>query len=249
VTEIFAHRGSCRLARENTVAAFLAARELGADGIELDVHFTADGEVVVHHDAELPGLGPIRRLSATELPEWLPTLTEALEACRPLRVNVEIKQAEGDSGPELDQSLAFAVARLLASRSEAPNVVVSSFSLLAVDTVLASKPSLATALLVGHGENPMHALETARRHGHRGLHPFFLSVDEALVGAAKAAEMAIRTWTVDEPARIASLAEMGVDAVITNDVTAARQALGRFDGPVDPSPPSKPVDPSPPRST
>ena len=82
MTEVFAHRGSAQLARENTVAAFRAARALGADGIELDVRLTADGALVVHHDAELPGRGPIAELASSELPDWLPSLVEALDACR-----------------------------------------------------------------------------------------------------------------------------------------------------------------------
>lgn len=227
MTDVFAHRGSCRSARENTVAAFVAARDLGADGVELDVHLTADGALVVHHDAEVPGLGPIARLASAQLPDWLPSLGEALEACWPLQVNVEIKQDDAETGPEADKSLASELARLLTSRRELSRIVVSSFSLPAIDAVRASMPSLATALLVDAPAGPMAALETARRHGHRGLHPFFLSVDEVLVKAAKASGMAIRVWTVDDPVRIAALGELDVDAVITDDVPAALRALGR----------------------
>ena len=75
------------------------------------------------------------------------------------------------------------------------------------------------------------ALATAREHGHGGLHPFYFSVDAALVTACRKSGMAIRTWTVDDPAQIAALAELGVDAVVTNDVVAARRALGRSDPP------------------
>jgi glycerophosphoryl diester phosphodiesterase len=238
VTEIFAHRGSARLNRENTVGAFVAARELGADGIELDVRRTADGALVVHHDAELTDAGPIAELSSAELPDWLPSLRAALDACRPLQVNVEIKQREGESGPGLDDPLALEVARLLAQRSEATRIIVSSFSLPAVDAVRATAPTLATALLVEVAEDPFRALATARQHGHAGVHPFFLSVDKALIKAAEAAGIAIRTWTVDDPARIAALAEMGASAVITNDVPAARRALGRSDDSVDTPPPA-----------
>ncbi len=236
MTEIFAHRGSAQLARENTVAAFVAARDLGADGIELDVHLTADGNVVVHHDGEVPGLGPFGRLLSAELPAWLPSLGEALDACWPLRVNVEIKQDETDAGTERDRSLAFEVARLLAARREAPRIVVSSFSLEAIDAVGTFEPSLETALLVEGDRDPMGALVTAREHGHRGLHPFFFSVDAGLMKAAKDCGMAIRTWTVDDPAQIVALADLGVDAVVTNDVAAARRALGRSDLP-DAAPP------------
>ena len=229
MTEIFAHRGSADLTRENTVEAFVAARRLGADGIELDVRRTADGVLVVHHDAELPDAGPIAELSSAELPEWLPSLEDALDACRPIQVNVEIKQDAGDRAHEHDDPLPFEVARLLARREEAARIVVSSFSLSAIDTVRATLPSLATALLVEVAEDPFRALATASRHGHCGVHPFYLSVDKALISDAAAAGIAVRTWTVDDPERIAELAKLGVDAVITNDVLAARRALGRSD--------------------
>src|SRR5262245_21916718 len=65
--EIIAHRGASREQPENTLAAFRRARELGADGVELDVHRTADGAIVVHHDAVIPGVGAIARLTRGEL--------------------------------------------------------------------------------------------------------------------------------------------------------------------------------------
>jgi glycerophosphoryl diester phosphodiesterase len=227
VTEIFAHRGSCHPARENTIVAFVAARDLGADGIELDVHLSADGDVVVHHDGVLPGLGPIGRLLSAELPAWLPSLGEALDACWPLQVNVEIKQDESETASERHRSLAREVVTLLAARKGAPRIVVTSFSLSAIDAVSASEPGLATALLVHPAGNPLRALLTARQHGHGGLHPFFLSVDADLMSAARASGTAIRAWTVDDPVQIAALGELGVDAVVTNDVPVARRALGR----------------------
>jgi glycerophosphoryl diester phosphodiesterase len=227
VTDIFAHRGSAHLARENTVAAFVAAAELGADGVELDVRRTADGHMVVHHDAEVPGLGQVARLAARELPDWLPSLGAALDACRPVKVNVEIKHDRERSGSRPDDQLARQVAALVAGRLEAPSIVVSSFSLSVVDTVRAMARTVTTALLAGVADDPFQALATTRGHGHAGLHPFFGSIDEELVRQAKAAGISLRAWTVDDPARVALLAEMGVDAVITNDVRAARRALGR----------------------
>jgi len=231
LTDIIAHRGSPALARENTVAAFIAARDLGADGVEFDVRRTSDGELVVHHDREIPGLGPIDQLTSAELPGWLPSLGQALDACRPLEVNVEIKNDSGSSAAEAAELLGPDVARLLRARSEAPRIVVSSFSLAEIDAVAALAPSLATAFLVEPGDDPFDALVTATEHGHCGLHPFHLAVDGAIMRAARAAGVAIRTWTVDDSARIAALAGMGVDAVITNDVGAARRALGRSEGP------------------
>lgn len=227
MTEIFAHRGSSTLSRENTIAAFEAARDLGADGVELDVHRTSDGEIVVHHDAAVPGLGPIARLRRAELPEWLPTLHAALDASSPLLVNVELKVSRGESGAEAAALLSTDVAALLAAREDAGQLVISSFSLEAVDVVHSLRPSLSSALLVDSRVDPLLALQVARDHGHRAIHPYFESVNEALVEGARAAGMAIRAWTVDDPAQIAALGELGIEAVITNDVTAARRALGR----------------------
>jgi glycerophosphoryl diester phosphodiesterase len=226
VIEVFAHRGSAQVVRENTVAAFAAAVALGADGIELDVHLTADGVVAVHHDAEVPGRGRISELTSTELPDWLPALPQALDACRPLRVNIEMKN-ELETWTARDDLLAAKVAELAVSREEVDALVVSSFSLRAIGAVRARAPRVATALLVEPADSAADALATAHDHGHGALHPFFLAVDQALVDAAKAVGMAIRPWTVDDPGLIAALAEIGVDAVITNDVTAALEALGR----------------------
>ena len=72
---VIAHRGASGYEYENSRAAFRRALMLDADGIELDVHATSDGLLVVHHDAELPGFGPIaeltlRRGPAAPHPEW-----------------------------------------------------------------------------------------------------------------------------------------------------------------------------------
>lgn len=226
MTEVVAHRGSAHLVRENTLAAFVAARELGADGIELDVHLSRDGVVVVHHDAVVPAEGPIAELDSSDLPDWLPSLEEALEACAPCWVNVEIKVA-GPFANAANALLCSKVAEIVSSRRELVRVVVSSFSLAALDTVRVCTPDIATALLAEPGEDVLEALTTARQHGHSSLHPFFASVDETLMVAAEAAAVAIRPWTVDDPDRVAALGALGVDAVITNDVVAGLHALGR----------------------
>ena len=68
VTAVFAHRGCTEGFVENTLDAFAEARRLGADGVELDVRLTADGALAVHHDAEVPGLGPIAELGWPSCP-------------------------------------------------------------------------------------------------------------------------------------------------------------------------------------
>src|SRR5439155_14345872 len=100
VTLVVAHRGASRVAPENTLEAFEAALALGADGVELDVHRTADGALVVHHDAAVPGFGvlaaaPLAAIRAAR--PAVPTLEDALDVCRGHLVNVEVKNLVGDA--------------------------------------------------------------------------------------------------------------------------------------------------------
>ena len=86
-TAIQAHRGSPDPAagiRENTLDAFLRARDLGADGVELDVRMTSDGALAVHHDPVVEGIGTVSGLAAADLPPYVPLLAEVLDACEGL---------------------------------------------------------------------------------------------------------------------------------------------------------------------
>src|SRR5215510_4927947 len=93
---VFAHRGGAALAPENTIAAFDNGLALGADGLELDVHLSRDGAVVVHHDRTLDRTtrlrGPIAARDADELGRaHVPTLAEVLARYRTDRVIIELK--------------------------------------------------------------------------------------------------------------------------------------------------------------
>src|SRR5688572_20980568 len=88
---VIAHRGASAVRRENTVEAFVEARRLGADMVELDVRRTVDGALVIHHDALIPELGAIHELRQNALPPWVPTLEQAMEACDGMTVNIEVK--------------------------------------------------------------------------------------------------------------------------------------------------------------
>src|SRR3954469_901634 len=88
---VFAHRGGSGLAPENTLAAFDNGLALGADGLELDVHLSRDGAVVVHHDRLLDRTtalrGPIVERTAAELQGAdVPSLAEVLRRYRSLRI-------------------------------------------------------------------------------------------------------------------------------------------------------------------
>lgn len=229
MTEIWAHQGSAESVRPNTVAAFEAARELGADGVELDVRLTADGVLIVHHDAVLSTGEPIRELRAGVLPSWLPTLEQALDACGDMTVNVEVKTDDGirivsDPG----QRTARASGRLCAAREhDGGRLVISAFSRRALDAVREEAPALELAWLVTARALALDPVAVVVERGYAGLHSDDPMVDEGLVAAARAAGLALRVWTVDDPDRVAALAVLGVDAVITNNVVAVQSVLGR----------------------
>src|SRR5688500_18963642 len=95
---VIAHRGASGYEYENSRAAFRRAIMLDADGVELDIHATRDGGIIVHHDAEIPGIGPISQLSLAEARqvmlrngETLPLLSEILELVGDREVWVEVK--------------------------------------------------------------------------------------------------------------------------------------------------------------
>src|SRR5918995_5277942 len=97
VTLVIGHKGAAGLAPENTLGAFHVARDVGADGVELDVRRTADGALAVHHDAELPDGRVIAAINWSELPDDVPDLDPVLDVCRGLAlVNVEIKNWPAD---------------------------------------------------------------------------------------------------------------------------------------------------------
>jgi len=221
---IIAHRGAAVPVShpENTVAAFLRARSVASDWVELDVRRTADGQTAIHHDAHLPDGRLIATVERADLPAEVPDLDEALAACAGLGVNIEIKnlviEPDYDATHWLSQAVVDAVAR-----ADPPiSALVSSFDIDAIDRVRALAPSLPTALLTFVLDDPAAVIaECAARH-HRALHPFDRTVDRSLVEVAHAHGLAVNVWTVDLPDRIAALAEMGVDGICTNVPDLAR---------------------------
>ncbi len=217
---VLAHRGANRLAPENTVPAMSEALDRGADGVELDVHRTADGVLVVRHDADTP-IGELGELTAVDLARALPavpTLTAVLDVCRGRLVNVEIKDP--------DPGAAEAVVDLLAARaSGAPDdALVSSFDLATIDRVHELAPEVPTGFLSAF--DPQAALVLALEHGHTAVHPAawtLLTLDvAAFVARAHDGGVQVNVWTVNDAGQVEQLREAGVDAVITDDTDLYR---------------------------
>jgi glycerophosphoryl diester phosphodiesterase len=229
MTAVFAHRGSTETGLvENTLDAFAEAGRLGADGVELDVRLTADGALAVHHDAEIRGLGPISELSVADLPDHVPLLVQALAVSEGMIVNVEIKNAPGEPGHDASEAIAPLCAAVIAEAGWGDRVIVSSFQLSTLRAVQAADGSLALGMLWRIGTDPSRAIQLAAQSGWWSVHPFVSDVTPAVVAAAHNAGLAVNVWTVNADDDIARLVDLGVDAVITDRLTAA-VALARND--------------------
>lgn len=227
MTSVLAHRGASARCRENTLEAFRAARALGADGVELDVRRSADGVLVVHHDAGLPDGPLVVSLAAAELPGWVPTLDAALEECAGMIVDAEIKNLATEPDFDAAESTAVAAAALVARLGIGHRVVISSFSMASIDAAHETAPEVPTAWLTPGAYDQLDALALAAGRGHAALQPRHEAVTPELVAAVHDRGLEIHAWTVDDPDRISWLAHAGVDAVITNVPDVARAALGR----------------------
>lgn len=221
---IQAHRGSPDPSEgitENTLEAFERARQLGADGIELDVRLTADGALAVHHDAGIPGVGEVADLEVQDLPDHVPLLAAVLAISTGLTVNIEVKNLPTESSYDPDEAAARAVADAMAQADPAVDALVSSFWPPSLVAVLAVDPTLATGLLLPEWADPAASLILARDAGCRALHLHRSLATASLVADVHAAGLAAAVWTVNDPEEFAALAALGVDTIITDDVPLA----------------------------
>ena len=219
---VVAHRGASAREVENSLAAFRAAMQLGADAVELDVHATADGTLVVHHDEAIAGR-PIPQLTAHQVAELrlsngepIPTLAHVLEAIGPrLQVFVEVKSLP----PKFDD-------RLLEALRRGPNpdaYAVHAFDHRIVRRLGARSPALRRGVLsASYAVRPLVALQDA---GATVLWQERTLVDRLLVDALHGAAMQLIVWTVDEPADMAQLLALGVDGICTNRPEIGRRAV------------------------
>jgi glycerophosphoryl diester phosphodiesterase len=215
--ERISHRGAHQTLPENSIPAFLRAIELGADAIELDVHATTDGVVVVHHDAEVNAPGErktrIADLSAADIVRrfplshgvQIPTLNAVLDAVgNRARVYVEIKA----------ESIEPLVVRCI--RESDTDCAVHSFDHRIVKTVKGIFPAIRTGVLeVARHVDPLASLAAT---GAEDLWQEVWFIDEELIARAHSANARVIAWTSDDPEQWETLSRFGVDGICTNRI-------------------------------
>lgn len=217
MTLVIAHRGASYDERENTLPAFERAIALGADYVELDVQASADGELVVCHDADLgrltPLTGPLRSRTAAELAEvGIPTLEEALELMRGrIGVMAELKLAWRYRRHDV-------VARTVALLGREDIVVC--FEPQALVEALRLRPALRVIQHVGYGVTIRRAAGYAWAAGFHDPR-----VTRRGIERARALGLATTVYTVNDPSRMRYLAGLGVDGIFTDRPDLLREIL------------------------
>ncbi len=225
---IYAHRGLHDEERENTVAAFLAAGRLGADGVEFDVRRTVDGALVVHHDPACGSLD-ISETRQRELPDYLPTLDAALAACEGMKVNVEIKNRRDRSESTYDDSGQFArqVVQVLHEVRWSERVIVSCFDQATCAAVRSLDSAMPVGWLLGKA-GPTDALTQAHILDFTAVHPNFKMLDAAWMVKAHELELDVNTWTVNSRRDITAMLNLHVNCIITDNPARAMALAARI---------------------
>ncbi len=248
---ICGHRGASARAPENTICAFRQARQLGADGVELDVTLTRDNVPVVIHDDTVDrttnGHGPIRALTILEVKkldagawkgeqfrgETIPTLAEVFDALadwikptgssRAPRglINVELKSTTIGT-----DGVEREVVNLIAQKNIEDRILISSFNPLALMRVKALNPRLKRGLLYDP-TLPIYLSHAWLRPlaAPYALHPEHTMIDARYMQWARGKRCQVNTWTVDEPEEAKRLAGLGVGILITNKPDVIRRAF------------------------
>jgi glycerophosphoryl diester phosphodiesterase len=220
---VIAHRGASASEPENSLAAFARALDLGADGIELDVHATADGHLVVLHDPELDGRDvaalPLERVQAHHLAnrEPVPTLAEALDVITPKAIAfVELKRLPA----HCDEALFAAF-----DQSPRPERChVHAFDHRIVRRLTGRRPGLSAGVLAA--SYPLDPAAPVAEAGATVLWQHADLVDAPLAALVHEAGFRLYAWTVDRPERMRRLLADGVDGICTNRPDVARELMG-----------------------
>ncbi len=246
--QVLGHRGSRVPGPENTVASVDAALSAGADGVEIDVRRSADGDLVVVHDSRLPRLGgrPVIRRGTAELAaRGIPRLDAVLDAWAGRgRIVCEIKNQPGQ--PDFDaprEQTAQALVELLRKRGLSggpdhrpepgqPGVTVSSFDWFAIEAVRDAALGVPTAFLTLPRVSVAGGLAYIRSAGHTELHAHVSSALNAQAATrAHEAGVGLVAWTVTSPDLAGRLRDAGVDGIICDDPVQIKRSFGPIDPP------------------
>ena len=239
---VIAHRGANDVAPENTLAAFQAAIDADADGIELDVTRCATGEIVVIHDSTVDrttnGSGPVERMPFFALREldagsWfgaefadqrIPLLREVLDlAGHRLRINIEIKGKNRRS-----EGIEEEIAEMIRAHDLEKEVISSSFNPKALMRMERAAPELQRGLLYAPGLPSLLVRAWPRPLvGPDALHPYYSIVNDRYMRRARRRGYHVNVWTVNSVTDMHRMIATGVNGIVTDHPARLRGLLPR----------------------
>ena len=239
---IFAHRGDFAHAPENTLPSFEQALQKGADGVELDVKLTSDGQVIVIHDSTVDrttnGKGrvaslPLEDIRMLDAGNWfnekfagtkIPLLQEVFGlVSKDKLINIELTNY---SSPR--DGLAIKVCDLIKRHNNHKQIIFSSFFSSNLKIAAQTLPEIPRGLLAMPGLVGLWARSFGFMFGdYQALHPHISNASQQQMQRAHRVKRRVHVWTVNSPEEINQLKEWGVDGIITDDPQMAARALGR----------------------
>lgn len=233
MTRIFAHRGYAAKFPENTMIAFKKAAEVGADGIEIDVQFTKDKEIVLIHDLKVDrttnGTGYVKDYSLKQLKELeanfrfkniekqsIPTLVEFFEWLRTTDLDciIEIKNAQIRY-----EGLEEEILRLINEYSFENRIVISSFNHYSLVKISKLAPYIETAPLYRDGL--YRPWKYAKEIKSRAIHPSYIVASDEIIKKSIHNDVAVRPFTVNKDKEMRRLFNINCSAIITDEVELA----------------------------
>lgn len=239
---VFAHRGACKYAPENTLASFELAVEQGADAIELDVKLSADDEVMVIHDQTVErtteGTGKVNRLSLRELKELdagshfgtgfkgekIPTLDEVFESVgKSIFINVELTNYSSRQ-----DDLIPLTAAIVKRHGLQKTLLFSSFAPINLRRMKVLLPEVPVGLLALDGIlGTVNRSKVYQKLSPGIIHPNLKDVNAGLMARERRRSRRVHVWTVNEESDLRRMNELGVDGVFTDDPLTALRVLER----------------------
>ena len=229
MTQIWGHRGAMGYYPENTMISFKEAVKQGANGIELDVHLSKDGYLMVCHDERVDrttnGTGFIKDMTCKELRKldagmWfnekfkgqkLPILREVFDYLinRKVILNIELK-----AGSSFYDGIEEKLIKLIENYRFTNKVIISSFDHRALVKVKQINPKIKTGILyLSALYEPIKYLKIV---GADALHPYFITIDKNLITETSKNNIPINTYTVNDMNIVKKLASYNLNAIITN---------------------------------
>jgi glycerophosphoryl diester phosphodiesterase len=242
---VVAHRGASMHFPENSIAAFRAAAEQGADAVELDVRLTADGVLVVSHDAFVGGAAQnIGSRRYDEIAADVASFDEVAAACdglrggggEPLGLVIELKCDPGDADHDPGYPICASVVEAVGARvGLGPRTMITSFDEAALKLVKELEPSLSTGLLELDPRDPAATQGRATALSCDAVLAFGGLLTAPVVDRCHEVGLAMYVWTVDLPEHQQHFLDLGVDGLLTNDPATARGVVRAWTGATSPA--------------